>query len=244
VIDWRSFCRKAQFLYAGAFLTIISITPAMGSSEKDPHRRGCMADSCQAIKRFLKAHYCGESPFGNGPADGCDIRVAEGRKIHAELTADYDCASSGEKGTSACKQAGQIPIELSRSLNRELHRLGLPNSGVKDVKYRLLSSTRFSVVEAYYESPHGTNLWLCQAIAVFSDPNTISIAREVRYQKTDVDVPAVTTWAAIDIADVNGDGEQEVVMQGDAYENHWFEVVAVKPDFSTKLLYSGLGYYL
>jgi hypothetical protein len=129
-------------------------------------------------------------------------------------------------------------------LNLELGRLGLPRSEDKEVACRLLSSAHFSVVEAYYESSKGPNLWLCQVIAVFSDPSTISIVREVRYQKTDVDVPRVTTWSPVDIADVNGDGELEVVLEGDAYEDHWLEVVAVKSDLSTKLLYSGLGYYL
>jgi hypothetical protein len=244
VIDGRLFWLISRLLYDGVFLSIISIASEIGSAEKDPHRHVCETASCQAIKRFLESHYCGESPFGNGPADGCDIRVARKQKINAKLVADFNCTWSDEKKTQVCKLVGQIPVALMKPLDSELRRLGLPISISNDVKYRLLSSTRFSVVEAYYESAKGPNLWLCQVIAVFSDPSKIAIAHEVKYQKTDLDVPLVTTWTPVDIADVNGDGEPEVVLQGDAYEDHWFEVLTVKPDLSTTLLYSGLGYYL
>jgi len=35
----------------------------------------------------------------------------------------------------------------------------------------------------------------------------------------------------------------EFVLRGDAYENHWLEVVSVQGD-SFKTIFSGLGYYL
>jgi hypothetical protein len=35
----------------------------------------------------------------------------------------------------------------------------------------------------------------------------------------------------------------EIVLQGDAYEDHWLEVVKFEPD-SLKTIFSGLGYYL
>jgi hypothetical protein len=40
---------------------------AAGRAEADPHRPSCTSASCRMIRSFLKAHYCGESPFGNGP---------------------------------------------------------------------------------------------------------------------------------------------------------------------------------
>jgi len=42
---------------------------------------------------------------------------------------------------------------------------------------------------------------------------------------------------------VDGDGHMELILEGDAYEDHWFEVVSVK-DGSFKTIFSGLGYYL
>jgi hypothetical protein len=49
----------------------------------------------------------------------------------------------------------------------------------------------------------------------------------------------------LDITDVSGDGKIEFVLQTDAYEDHWLEVVA--PDSNGgafKTVFSGLGYYL
>jgi hypothetical protein len=53
----------------------------------------------------------------------------------------------------------------------------------------------------------------------------------------------VTTWSPIDLADVNGDGHIEVILEGDAYEDHWLEVDNVQ-DGSTHTIFSGLGYHL
>ena len=39
------------------------------------------------------------------------------------------------------------------------------------------------------------------------------------------------------------DRHLEVVLEGDAYENHWFEVVRIH-DGSFKTIFTGLGYYL
>lgn len=63
------------------------------------------------------------------------------------------------------------------------------------------------------------------------------------FQKTDADVPQVTTWFPVDIADVDGDGQAEIVLEGDAYEDHWLEVFDIQDD-SFKTIFSGLGYYL
>jgi hypothetical protein len=70
-----------------------------------------------------------------------------------------------------------------------------------------------------------------------------SVLRKVPFQKTDADVPQVITWSLIDLADVDNDGQMEIVLQGDAYEDHWLEVVKFEPD-SLKTIFSGLGYYL
>jgi hypothetical protein len=58
-----------------------------------------------------------------------------------------------------------------------------------------------------------------------------------------MDVPTVTLWAPVDLADADGDGEEDVVLEGDAYENHWLEVITLH-DGSATTVFSGLGYYL
>ena len=67
--------------------------------------------------------------------------------------------------------------------------------------------------------------------------------RQLPFQKTDMDVPTVTEWAPLDITDVIGNGHEDLVLEGDAYENHWLEVVSVR-NGSPETIFSGLGYYL
>jgi hypothetical protein len=212
--------------------------------EKDPHRLPCAGESCNKIKRFLKSHYCGESPFGNGPDDGCDIRIAQQSHVLARVIADYNCDWNQQKQQAVCNQTGQLSTSISEALRRELHRLGLPPTNDMDIHYRVLSSENLSVAEASYDHSRDSDLWLCQVVVIFRNPAELHVLHEVPFQKTDVDVPEVTTWSPIDIADVNNDGRQEIVLEGDAYENHWFEVVTVNDALATKTVFSGLGYYL
>ena len=67
--------------------------------------------------------------------------------------------------------------------------------------------------------------------------------RRVPFQKTDVDVPDVTTWSLVDVGDVEGDGQVDVIFEADSYENHWFEVDRVQ-DVYSRTIFSGLGYFL
>ncbi len=69
------------------------------------------------------------------------------------------------------------------------------------------------------------------------------VLRELRLQNTDEDVKSVTEWSLIDLADVGADGSVNVILEGDAYEDHWLEVVSVR-DGAPKTIFSGLGYYL
>jgi len=63
------------------------------------------------------------------------------------------------------------------------------------------------------------------------------------FQRTDADVPTITTWQMVDLVDVDGDERPELVLEGDAYEDHWLEVVRIE-DGSVKTIFSGLGYSL
>jgi hypothetical protein len=80
-------------------------------------------------------------------------------------------------------------------------------------------------------------------IVTIDQRSQVHVLRKVQFQKTDEDKPAVTTWSPIDLADADGDGRIEVILEGDAYEDHWLEVESIQ-DGSSRTIFSGLGYYL
>jgi hypothetical protein len=84
---------------------------------------------------------------------------------------------------------------------------------------------------------------LCSVIVIIDQSSHVHVLRKVRFQKTNVDAPTVTTWFPIDLADVERDGRIEIVLEGDAYENHWLEVDTIQ-DGSSHTIFSGLGYFL
>jgi hypothetical protein len=43
---------------------------------------------------------------------------------------------------------------------------------------------------------------------------------------------------------VNEDGRQEVILEGDSYEDHWLEVLGVPDHLTVETIFSGLGFYL
>lgn len=230
------------------FLTLI-LTVAFGQeggpTEKDPHRPPCTNAECRKITSFLKAHYCGASPFANGPDDGCDTRVPKKLSAGIKSTADFACHWDEKIGEAKCQQRGEPTPELKSILLREMRRLGLPQQAVPELYFVVWqpNSEGWTLAGAYYGHVSGTELKLCQLIAVIDQNGTVHPLHEVRLQKTDADVPEVTGWSAVDIADVNGDGHMEIILEGDAYENHWYEVYGNQRG-TFKMIFSGLGYYL
>jgi len=221
-----------------------TVAQAQAQPEEDAHRPACLTASCEKIKAFLKKHYCGESPFGNGPDDGCDARVEKKRVHSTKVAVDYICNWNDTDGTSKCEQRG-VPSPEDRSvLVREMRRAGLPAQGEKEIHFKVLKSTLgWSLMAANYDHTSGIDLMTCQVVVVVSRNRQVHVLRKVSLHKENVDVPEGTTWSPVDIADVDGDGHTEVILQGNAYEDHWFEVVRVH-DNSFKTLFSGLGYYL
>lgn len=215
-------------------------------TEPDEHRPPCTTPACNRIKEFLKLHYCGESPFANGPNDGCDIRGRKSTTSGTKVTANYICKWNDSEGKQQCQTQGEASPEVRKILLREMRRVGLPDEAEaeKEVYFTVFESTSgWSLMAANYDHISGPDLVLCQVVAVTDQDGQVHVLRKVPLRKTNADVPEVTTWSPVDIADVDGDGNLEVVLEGDAYEDHWFEVVSVK-DGSFKTIFSGLGYYL
>jgi hypothetical protein len=210
-------------------------------AETDPHRPPCTGAQCRKVKSFAKTHYCG-GPQGNGPDDGCEIRQPK-KHPDIKVTANYDC--KWVEGVKNCKQQGEPSSELREILVGKLRGLGLPAKPKAQIYFTVWHpiGSDWSLAEAYYDRIEGSNVTLCQVIAIIGQSSQVSVLRKVPFQKTDADKNTVTTWSLLDLADVNADGQVEVILEGDSYEDHWIEVVGMR-DGSFRTIFSGLGYYL
>ncbi|HEV2398924.1 MAG TPA: hypothetical protein VGS27_18410 [Candidatus Sulfotelmatobacter sp.] len=236
-------------IHAVLFLTL-AMSLAVGQEsvhpEKDPHRPPCTTVRCRKIKSFLRSHYCGKGPFGNGPEESCDTR---GSKKPAgtgtEVTAQFFCSWDESAKASKCKQRGQPTNEERDVVLHQMRLLGLPKRGEDEVLFKVLRSTSgLSVMQGVYDHLNGLELTFCEVIVAADATEGIHVLRRVRLRKAEnVDVVDFTTWSPVDIADTDGDGQLDIVLEGDAYEDHWFEVVTIE-DGSFKTIFSGLGYYL
>ena len=229
-------------IVAAGLVSLLTVgLEVMGQDTKDPHRPPCTGAQCRKVKSFVKTHYCG-APVGNGPDDGCEIRIPK-KCPNVKVTADYEC--KWVDGVRDCQQHGQPSSELRGVLVGELQRLGLPPKAKGQIYFTVWqpSGLDWSLVEAYYDHLAGANVTLCQVIAIIDKNSRVSVLRKVRFQKIDADKNTVTTWSPLDLADVNADGETDVILEGDAYEDHWIEVDSMTGG-SFKTIFSGLGYYL
>jgi len=214
-------------------------------AEKDPHRPPCTDASCQQVRDFLKKHYCGESPMGNGPDDSCDLRERKKTGAEVKVIADYGCEWNESTNESECRQQGKVAPELRTILIRELQRLGVPSGAPGDTYFKVWVSDRasWSLVQAYYSHRIGSDIELCEIVAVVDKNAHVIVLKKLPLTKTNFDVPDVTDWDPIDLADTRGNGQVDVILVGDAYENHWLEVISVQ-NGSARTVFSGLGYYL
>jgi len=214
-------------------------------AEKDPHRPACTGATCRKVESFVKAHYCGESPAGNGPDDSCDLRSRKKPGPGVNVKVDVDCEWNTNKGEAECEQHGQPSQDVRNVLIGQLRELGLPPKASGKIYYTVWESTQaaWSVAEADYSRQVGSDVELCQVIVLIDKNSHVIRLRKVPFQKTDSDVPAVTQWSLLDLADAQGNGQVDIILQGDEYENHWLEVVSVR-DGTPRTVFSGLGYYL
>ena len=238
--------RCGKTVLAAIVMLLCVVAPQLdGQHAKDPHRPACTSAGCQKIESFLKAHFCGASPFGNGPQNGCDTRSAKQLLTSVNVIAAFDCEWSVTDGRPKCRQRSEPSPAIRSILVREMRRLGLPAGAEKDLYFTVWqpSSTKWILAAADYGHASASNLALCQVIVVVGPGDRVQALRKVQFQKTNADVPTVTTWFPMGIADVDGDGQLEIILEGDAYENHWFEVDEMQGG-SFRKIFSGLGYYL
>ncbi len=238
-------CRRIISVGAVLIALFLVDTASAENSDKDPHRPQCADARCRTIKSFLKAHYCGQSPFGNGPDDGCEIKSRKKSPADFDALADFKCEWKETTQARECQQHGQPSTAVRDTVLRELHRLRLPPRDDKGVLFAVWkpASSGWVVAQGSYSQTVGSTLHICDVILVIDPHLHVTVLRKVPFQKTDADVPTVTTWSLIDIADVDGDNVPDIILEGDAYENHWLEVVSMH-DSSWKTTFSGLGYYL
>ena len=227
-------------------LSLVVVDARLGAkTEKDLHRPACSDGSCGRIRAFLKKHYCGESPAGNGPEESCDLRDRNKRSADVKVIADYNCEWNASKEAAECSQHGQVTPELRTILVRELRQLGVPAKAPGETYFTVWETDRagWSLAQAYYSHRIGPDIELCEVVAVVDHNAHVTVLRRLPLKKTDVDVPNATDWTPLDLADTRGDGHVDVILVGDAYEDHWLEVISVD-NGSAKTIFSGLGYYL
>ena len=232
----------AKGILIAAAMSLLTVSGQIqGQEEKDPHRPRCTGAQCRKVKAFVKTHYCG-APQGNGPDDGCEIRRPKQRP-NVRATADYEC--KWVEGVRNCQQHGQPSPELRGMLLDELRRLGLPAKAKGQIYFTVWQAVGpgWSLAEAYYDHLAGSDVALCQVILIVDQNSHTFVLRKVPFQRTDADKNTVTTWSPLDLVDVKGDGQVDVILEGDAYEDHWIEVDKLQ-DGHAHTIFSGLGYYL
>lgn len=219
---------------------------ARAQDRSDPYRPPCQDARCGKIKAFLKSNVCGRSPFGKGPEDGCDIQNLKHSNA-AEVIADYVCdwAAAGKR---SCKQQTMPSLEVRKALERELVRVGLPADAAGSRYFRVwrAKTAGWLLAEVYYFHRTSEHEDLCQVIAVIGQASEVSVLREHGWTRTLLRSEGLvdwTPWTPAELADVDGDGQIDVVIKADADENHWLEVFSRKKGVWATV-FSGLGYFL
>ncbi len=220
---------------------------AMAQSKADANRPPCTTARCKAIKAFVKAHYCGHSPAGNGPDDGCELLPPKKQPVGVEVIARFHCTFDEKTGRGHCVQNGQPSAAVRNILIEQLRKAGLPENARGQIRFTVWKyrSKGWTVADAYYSTLVGLKVSLCQVIVYIDQHSHVLVLRKCPFtvMDADADTPDITNWALVDVADIEHSGEPDIVLEGDAYEDHWFEVLSVH-DGIPETIFSGLGYYL
>jgi hypothetical protein len=131
-------------------------------------------------------------------------------------------------------------------MREQLAAIGAPATAQRGIYYSIYqpSSAPWQLVDATYLRYKGDILTECQVLAVIGPDSVPHVLHKVSCAKNDVDKPVFTEWNLVDVADADGDGRVEIILEADAYEDHWLEVIRVGDDLKLETIFSGLGYWL
>lgn len=168
---------------SGAALVIFA--QLIAAAERDPHRPACQTTRCSQIKSFLRAHYCGESPFGNGPEDGCEILRPEAVLADLQVIALWSCDWDEQKREQVCRQQGHPPTVVRTIVAREMLRLGVPAGRDAQVNFTVLrsASAGLSVAEGSYYALQGESATFCQVVVTVDDWSRFHVLRKHQCHK-------------------------------------------------------------
>ncbi len=104
---------------------------------------------------------------------------------------------------------------------REMRGRGLPKPRAQRVLFTVwgVPASSWFLVAADYTNVSGSVASICEVILLVGPASEVTVVRAVPFQRP------------------------ELVLEGDAYEDHWLEVVRIG-DGSVKTIFSGLGYSL
>lgn len=186
-----------------------------------------------ALERRLSAAYCSEDEWGN-----CQLRWPE---EPPPRVAAFDCVWDA---TVKCTQTLAASPPLVGLARDELIKAGLPVGEPRVFVEALRVRADWTVVHAYYHRVSGERMSIASVVLVLRDDGARVVLRMQRFTHTALDGPsAVRLHFVMDVRDVDGDGEAELVLNGEGYEAHWLEVFTLRGE-KWRLLFSGLGYSL
>lgn len=220
---------------------------ANAQSNTDPNRPPCTTARCKAFEVYVKVHYCGTSPAGNGPDNGCELLPPKEQPAGVDVLARYHCTYNDEANQQHCVQLGQVSGALRSILIAQLRKVGLPAKATRGFAFTIWKyrSAGWIVADASYSALRGSKVSLCQVIVRIDKDSHVLILRKRPFitMGADADTPDITEWTLVDVADIEHSGHPDIVLEGDAYEDHWFEVLSVH-DGKCETIFSGLGYWL
>ncbi len=231
-------------LFPTLALALMSIADAQ--SGDDPHHPSCRSVRCKKIASFLRLHVCAPFSSGNFPGpkdDGCEVRPFKKLSPDVEVLADYRVEWANEQ--PVWKQLVQPPSGMREILVRELQGIGLPQHYSGKIFFRIWKSrsSGWLLAEAYYFRWATDYSVRSQVIAIIGQDAQVTLLRKLPPMKADIDGKNLEYWTPVQLVDVDGDGQIDVVLLGDEYENHWYEVFSLEQG-TWKMIFSGLGYWL